>query len=145
MSFRAGLFGINSGLAPPAWVLPLPSSATFAQGSLPSAGASLTARGALPAGPGLQNFWDQLAAVEQLSTAGPARLLHLGNNAHFPLEGSDVRGRLLVRQCYAELSQILQDYLAAQGRSFIITGNSGMILGTGIPTQNRMLVAILSG
>ena len=73
-------------LAPPAWVLPLPLSATFAQGSLPSAGASLTARGALHAGPGLQNFWDQLAAVEQLSTAGTARLLHLGNNAHFPLE-----------------------------------------------------------
>lgn len=50
-----------------------------------------------------------------------------------------------MRQCYAELSQILQGDLAAQGRSFIITGNLGMILGTGIPTQNSMLVAMLSG
>ena len=77
----------------------------------------------------MQNFWAQLAAVEQLSTAGSARLLQLGNNApHFPQEGIDVQDRLLVRQCYEELSQILQDYFAARGRSFIINGNPGNYL-----------------
>lgn len=98
---------------------------TLTYGSAPCVGAGLTAAAALPADPGLQNFWHQLAAVEHLSAGDSAELLQLGNNACFPLEGNAVQGRLLVRRCYDELSQILQTYIAAGGHTFIITGNPG--------------------
>jgi len=74
------------------------------------AGAGVTAAAALPAGSELQNFWYELAAAEQLSKVGSAHFLQLGNGACFPLEGNAVRGRLLVRHCYEELSQILQQH-----------------------------------
>ena len=101
-------------------------------GLLNCADAGPTAAADLPPGPGLQNFWYQLAAVEQLSEVGSAQLLQLGNDARFPLEGSDVRGRLIVRRCYVELSKILQDYIADKGHTFIITGSPGDSLLCGI-------------
>ncbi len=91
--------------------------------SLLSAGAILTAASALPAKPELQKFFDQLAAVKELSTLDSAQFLQLGNNACFPQER---KSSLLVRQCYLELSQILLKYLEAKGHTFIITGNPGI-------------------
>ena len=76
-------------------------------------------------GPELQNFWCQPAAVEQLSEVESGQLLELGNSACFPLEGSAVRGRLLVRQCFMELGQILRDYSMDGVHTFIITGSPG--------------------
>jgi len=96
------------------------------------AGAGVTAAAALPAGSELQNFWYELAAVEQLSKVGSAHFLQLANGACFPLEGNAVRGRLLVRQCYEELSQILQGYIAAGGHTFIIAGSPGDSIHHGI-------------
>ena len=55
---------------------------------------------------------------------GSAQLLQLGNGACFP---GEFKSSLLVRQCYVELSQMLHDYFAAGGRSFIITGNEGLM------------------
>ena len=101
-------------------------------GSPPCADAGPTAAADLPPGPGLQNFWYQLAAVKQLSEVGSAHLLQLGNDARFPLEGNDVRGRLIVRRCYVKLSKILQDYIADKGHTFIITGSPGDSLLCGI-------------
>ena len=79
------------------------------QSSPPCAGSA-----ALGAETELHRFWCQLAAVWQLS-----------KDAYFPLEGDDVQGRLLVRQCYVDFSQILQVYMAAGGHTFIITGTPG--------------------
>ena len=73
----------------------------------------------------MQLFWSQLCAVKQLSEVGSAKLLQLGSGACFPLEGSDIRGRLYVRQCYVDLAELLEQHLAQGGRSLIITGTPG--------------------
>ena len=79
----------------------------------------------MPANPALQLFWDKLAAIQQLTTAGSVRLLQLGGSACFPLERGVVQGRLLVRQCYEDLFQLLESQFAHKQRCFIITGNPG--------------------
>ena len=93
--------------------------------SPPCAGVGLALAAALPAGRELQNFWCQLAAVEQLNQANSAQFLQLGNNACFPLDEDEVRGRLIVRRCYDDLAQLLEHHFSCSGRSFIVTGNAG--------------------
>ena len=79
----------------------------------------------MPAKPWLQNFWYQLAAVEQLSKVDSAQIMQLGNNACFPQEGNAVQGRLLVRRCYIDLVHQLEHHFSCSGHTFIVTGNPG--------------------
>ena len=91
----------------------------------------------------MQRFWNQLAATETLSSFDSTLILDLGSNTHFPHEGSDVQGRLLVRQCYEDLSQMVHDRFAEQlqGLVFIIIGTPGDIPGR---YHNMMLSTCLS-
>ena len=79
----------------------------------------------MPAKPWLQNFWYQLAAVEQPSKVNSAQILQLGNNACFPQEGHAVQGRLLVRRCYIDLAQQSEYHFSCSGHTFIVTGSPG--------------------
>ena len=80
---------------------------------------------ARPANAALQTFWQELAAIRELSLFGTHAFLVLGAAACFPLEGDSVQRRLFIRQCYRELMDILDAHFASGGRSFIITGNPG--------------------
>jgi hypothetical protein len=76
----------------------------------------------------LATFWKQLAAVPELSRQGDCELLQVGEGACFPLEGSNVANKLLVRQSYKDLHTLMLEHFDAGGRSFIITGNPGDLI-----------------
>eukprot|EP00611_Tribonema_gayanum_P012255 TRINITY_DN2288_c0_g1_i1.p1 TRINITY_DN2288_c0_g1~~TRINITY_DN2288_c0_g1_i1.p1 ORF type:complete len:403 (-),score=56.14 TRINITY_DN2288_c0_g1_i1:405-1613(-) len=78
--------------------------------------------------PSRLEFWKALGAVNQLTTASvqSVQLLDLPASAAFPQEGSDVAHRLLVRQCYVGLYEVLAAHFDGAGRNIIITGTQGI-------------------
>jgi hypothetical protein len=78
-----------------------------------------------PAEHAVHAFWDQLALITELSNVD---FLELGAGACFPLEGSNVANKLLVRQSYKDLHALMLQHFERQGRSFIITGNPGDVI-----------------
>jgi hypothetical protein len=73
-------------------------------------------------------FWDQLALITELSNVDGSDFLELGAGACFPLEGSNVANKLLVRQSYKDLHALMLQHFERQGRSFIITGKPGDVI-----------------
>jgi hypothetical protein len=78
--------------------------------------------------PALHAFWEQLAATTELTQVDGSDFLLLGAGACFPLEGSNVANKLLVRQSYKDLHALMLQHFDRQGRSFIITGNPGEVI-----------------
>ena len=73
-------------------------------------------------------LWSTLATISELVRVGSYEFLQLPDSAAFPLEGSNVTHRLLVRQCYKDLVDLLVHHASTGGHSFIIAGNPGQLL-----------------
>jgi hypothetical protein len=81
-----------------------------------------------PAEHAVHAFWEQLAMILELSNVDGSDFLELGAGACFPLEGSNVANKLLVRQSYKDLHALMLQHFDRQGGSFIITGNPGNVI-----------------
>ena len=95
-----------------------------------SAGAGLAGTHTQPAAARMQAFWKELATVTELKKIGSHSFLQLGGTACFPLEGTTVQNTILIRQCYFDIKKLMDGHFAAGGRSFILTGNPGRMIGS---------------
>ena len=84
----------------------------------------------------LTKFWQALKAakIEEIEAGtledGTKRIIKILtlSASKFPGEGQESRRRLLVRQCYEELADIMLDHFQQNGRVFILNGNPDKVL-----------------